>query len=212
MEVPSVLASLPSYVRLSRRPQFSPSYLAAQCWRYRLPSLIDAVHGSLQSTCVGLRDLHHDSQVFTCMQRALPRARLSCSWASNAPPAVPRGRRKALRILHNQAPAEGHFLRCRCHRPGALNPSILSRFGAGGNSESIVKLCSCCIDPLIPCYHCSNRAPDHPGHSLTCDSRAAWLRYIVAGIGTVWAADSIAQLLFNRVRAGVVDNVKRFPR
>lgn len=36
--------------------------------------------------------------------------------------------------------------------------------------------------------------------------------YAAATVGAVWAADTYAQLLFNKVRAGVVNNVRRFPR
>jgi hypothetical protein len=36
--------------------------------------------------------------------------------------------------------------------------------------------------------------------------------YIAAGAAALWAADSVAQLLFNKVRAGVVENVNNFPR
>ncbi len=44
-------------------------------------------------------------------------------------------------------------------------------------------------------------------------SRAlAFCFYCLAGIAVAWAAESTAQLLFNNVRAAVVDNVKRFPR
>jgi len=36
--------------------------------------------------------------------------------------------------------------------------------------------------------------------------------YVVAGTAAVWAADSIFQILFNKVREGVVDNIRNFPR
>ena len=36
--------------------------------------------------------------------------------------------------------------------------------------------------------------------------------YAAAGVGAGWAAESLAQILFNKVRAGVVDNVDHFTR
>ncbi len=36
--------------------------------------------------------------------------------------------------------------------------------------------------------------------------------YTIAAISVGWAADSVAQSLFNRVRIGVLDNVRNFPR
>jgi hypothetical protein len=36
--------------------------------------------------------------------------------------------------------------------------------------------------------------------------------FFVVGVAALWAAESTAQLLFNRVRVDVIDNVKRFPR
>jgi hypothetical protein len=38
------------------------------------------------------------------------------------------------------------------------------------------------------------------------------IAYAAAGMAVLWAAESTAQILFNKIRAGVVDNVKRFPR
>ncbi len=36
--------------------------------------------------------------------------------------------------------------------------------------------------------------------------------YLAAGVAILWAAESTAQLLFNKVRTEVLDNVRRFPR
>lgn len=57
-----------------------------------------------------------------------------------------------------------------------------------------------------PCYYCSNVPTGRPIRALVCCAYAA------AGIGAVWAADSLAQLLFNKVRTGVVENVQHFTR
>ncbi len=36
--------------------------------------------------------------------------------------------------------------------------------------------------------------------------------YAIAGVTALWATDSIAQILFNKVKDSVVDNIKNFPR
>jgi len=73
----------------------------------------------------------------------------------------------------------------------------------------------------MPCYHFCNVPTDRKRAAHSCAIRAAHSRairvlvccaYAAAGFGVVWAAESTAQLLFDKVRAGVVENVKRFPR
>jgi hypothetical protein len=54
---------------------------------------------------------------------------------------------------------------------------------------------------------------DHPRAARSFAPRALTLcACAAAGIAVLWAADSAAQALFNTVHAGVIDNVKRFPR
>jgi len=53
----------------------------------------------------------------------------------------------------------------------------------------------------------------HPHAARSLAIRAlTFCAYLAAAISVSWAADSLAQLLFNNVRAGVVDNIKNFPR
>jgi hypothetical protein len=54
-----------------------------------------------------------------------------------------------------------------------------------------------------PCYHCSNVQTVGVIRALVC---------CACGVAVVWAADSIAQVLFNKVQAGVVENVTHFTR
>jgi hypothetical protein len=64
-----------------------------------------------------------------------------------------------------------------------------------------------------PCYSFSN-VPSVPPQAAQFKAARALLffAYIAAGAAILWAADSTAQSLFNKVRANVVDNVNRFPR